>query len=102
METNKMYRVEFERHIWKDGNLKEVVNMGNSFYTTLNAARKHAENLHADGMRIHRETKNEPETQSTEIWVNEYELIGEEFFYKELVGHFTSHDICGLVLSHCD
>ena len=105
METMKMYRVEIERHMWEGIELKDVMNIGNSFYTTVEAARKHAERAHADGMRIHRETASESETVTTEIWVTEYQLMGNEFLYVGLAGHFTSSDynadVTGILFSHC-
>lgn len=98
---NYIYIVENERHI-NEGKSFETVKMGQSIYTDFAEAKRHAEVLHRENMRMDRETSGEPTKISGTVWVTRYQLVGAEFMYDNLCGSYNSGDWVGLVLSHCE
>lgn len=102
----KLYTVETVRTIWENNEIAETCTIGMSHFTDFAAAKRRAEMNHKTGMDLHLSSKDGKNHTSTDIWVNEYEQIGNEFIYKCLRGHYTSSDAVtaplGFVCSHCE
>ena len=97
-----LYIVTVERHTFKDGEIVDSFKF-DSYFSDYELAKKHAKKMHADGMRMHRETNDQPEKIVTDVWLTLHENCGGYFLYRCHKGHFTSHDYDGrLILSHCD
>ncbi len=105
----KMYIVETTRTVWENGNITDKIDFGKSYFTDFAEAKHRAEVNHKTGMDLlisSKDANGKGNEVSTDVWLWEYVLIGNEFFHNKLRGHYDSRDAetapVGLVFSHCE
>ena len=102
----KLYIVEYDAKLWDNAKrdfIEDSCIKTRSHFTDYNTARKRAELLYKKAMDEHRNTSGDEVEKHTDIWLQEYDEIGGEFFYNDLRGHWTSWDFTGrLIFSYCN